>query len=330
MTTRNALALAFLLVASGAAIGVAAARLPLRPAATDAPRQTAAASAAPALPPIVDGTALVFGQPLSAGCATDDAVWVVSDGGGVARFADDRWALVDGTLRTLTAASCGRGEMIAVGPGGRILVADDRSRTIAADGVGTEDLLGVAALGDGSAVAVGTRGTVLRRGSGWGAFATGIEENLRGVALLSPASAWAVGDEGAAYRLEERGWRALPTGLVPTLRAVAAVSADDALAVGDDGLLLRWRGAWTRLASGVTTSLRGVARVGDIAFVTGDAGLALRIDLRTEKVERIDLATACPVRGVFVRAGEPWFIASQGIRAAVWRGGATLQRWGAC
>ena len=325
-----------LLVLVGVLLGLGASRLAARPAptplvtsfATAAPPPASLAPAAPS--PSADTEALVFAQPLSAGCATDAAVWLVADGGGVARFADGRWSLADPTLRSLVAVACTAGEAVAVGPAGRVLTTDDRARTVTVDATGPADLTAVTALREGGVLAVGSAGTVLRRAGGWQPFARGIEEDLLGVSFAGPASAWAVGIEGAAYRLDERGWQALPTGLGLTLRAVSA-GPDLAVAVGDDGALLRWRGGWTRFASGTAATLRAVALAGTVAWAAGDAGTALRMDLETERAERIDLGTSCTVRSVFLRGGEVWFVASAGTRAAVWRRDAVgLRRWGAC
>ncbi|MBM4421410.1 MAG: hypothetical protein FJ034_07520, partial [Chloroflexi bacterium] len=239
MSTRTAALVAAVLIVAGVALGALAARTLPRAA------EVTGVASPSATPPIATGapdtSALVFAQPLSAGCATDNAVWVVSDGGGIGRFADDGWSLAEPTLRSLVAAACARTELIAVGPGGRIVAADERSRRITTDMATAEDLLAVAALPAGNAVASGTRGTILLRDLGWGAYARGIEEDLLGVAYVGAESAWAVGASGAAYRLEARGWRALPTGLTMTLRGVSALTRDDAVAVGDDGALLRWR-----------------------------------------------------------------------------------------
>ncbi len=320
----------------GVLLGLGAARLGARSAPT--PSATSFATATPSMTspaiaassPPADTEALVFAQPLSAGCATDAGVWVVADGGGVARFADGRWALADATLRSLVAVACTSAEAVAVGPAGRVLTADDRGRPIRVDTTGLADLAAVAALPGGGVIAVGAAGTVLRRDGGWQRFANGIEEDLLGVSFAGPASAWAVGIEGAAYRLEERGWHALPTGLGLTLRAVSA-GPELAVAVGDDGALLRWRGGWTRFASGTAATLRAVALAGSVAWAAGDAGTALRMDLETERALRIDLGTSCTVRSVFLRGDEVWFVASAGTRAAVWRRDASgLRRWGAC
>ena len=309
-------------------VGLGASRL----VASQAPPRLPAATGTTSIltNPGADTEALVFQQPLDAGCATAGSIWVVSDGGGIGRFSDGRWSLVDATLRSLVSVACTTNEAIAVGPAGRVVTADELGRTIVADTSGPGDLNAVAAGAAGVVLAAGAQGTVLQRSGGWQPFARGIDEDLLGVSTAGPTSAWVVGSGGATYRLEDRGWRALPTGLALALRAVAA-GPDLAVAVGDDGAVLRWNGSWTRLASGTTVTLRSAALVGTSAWVAGDAGTALRIDLITERSERIDLGTACTVRSVFVRGPEVWFVASAGTRAAVWRQDPSgLRRWGGC
>ena len=255
---------------------------------------------------------------------------MVSDGGGIGRFSDGRWSLVDATLRSLVSVACMTNEAIAVGPAGRVVTADELGGTIAADTSGPGDLYAVAAGAGGVVLAAGAQGTVLQRSGGWQPFARGIDEDLFGVSTAGPSLAWVVGSGGATYRLEDRRWRALPTGLALALRAVSA-GPDLAVAVGDDDVVLRWNGSWTRVASGTTATLRAAALVGTTAWVVGDAGVALRLDLLTERSERIDLGTVCTVQSVFPRGSEMWFVASAGTRAAVWRQDQSgLRRWGDC
>src|SRR5439155_1596698 len=106
-------------VGAGAAVGVIA-----RPT----PSPTPPPSLLPTASPEPDTGPLVFQQPLSAGCATDEAVYVVSNGGGIGRFDGQRWQLIDSTLRSLVAAVCASDTVIAVGPAGRILTVDDRAK----------------------------------------------------------------------------------------------------------------------------------------------------------------------------------------------------------
>ena len=74
-------------IGAGAAVGVVTRPAPsVEPSATPVPTAT----------PVPDTGPLVFKQPLAAGCASEDAVWVVSDGGGIGRFDRlvQRWELI--------------------------------------------------------------------------------------------------------------------------------------------------------------------------------------------------------------------------------------------
>jgi len=323
-TTTALVAVAVMLVVAvgaGAAVGALARPSPT-PLVTPSPTPLASPSPENTEP-------FVFQQPLSSGCASQDAVWVFSDGGGVGRFDGKRWELVDSTLRSLVDAVCTADTALAVGPSGRLLTLDDHAKTIRADDIGYFDAYGISLLSDGALV-VGSSGTVRRQSaSGWLPYAGGIEEDLFAITAFSSISAWAVGSGGAAYRLEEAGWRPFTTGTTATLRAVAGSSPADAIAAGDGGVLLRFDGRWQSLDSGVQSALRAATRVGQITYVAGDRGVALAIDGST--VTRIDLGTTCSLRGVFIRANEVWFVGSEGTHAGVWRRtGDRLDRWGTC
>ena len=289
------------------------------------------ASPAPTEPPSTEP--FVFMQPLSAGCAAGDGVYVVSDGGGIGRFAFDRWQLIDPIARSLVAATCQGDVLTAVGGGGRVVAINDRDQTIRSDSVLLEDFLGVSTLGDG-VLAVGRSGTVERQGGGgWGAYAAGIDEDLFAVAAFGPSSAWAVGSGGVSYRLEPAGWRPVPTGVSVTLRAIAARSVDDALVVGDDGVLLAWAGSWKLVAGAPTVSYRAALRLGAVAYAAGDRGTLVRVSDPNGRpaVAVVDLGTTCTLRALFSRGDELWVIGSDGGRAAVWRlAGGAVFHWGQC
>src|SRR5207253_5067790 len=160
-----------LAVGGGAVFGVVTRARPTAPPSSPTP---------PPPTPEPDTGPLVFKQPLSAGCATDDAVWVVSDGGGIGRF-DRRlqhWELIDPTLRSLVAAACGADEVTAVGSFGRVLSIDNLGKTIRADDIGVFIAYALSLMPDGALV-VGSDGTVLRQTSaGWSDYAKGITEDL--------------------------------------------------------------------------------------------------------------------------------------------------------
>ena len=298
---------------------------------TPSPSVTRSSPPAPTEPPSTEQ--FVFLQSLSAGCAAGDGVYVVSDGGGIGRFAFDRWQLIDPIARSLVAATCQGDVLTAVGGGGRVVAINDRDQTIRSDGVLLDDFLGVATLGDG-VLAVGRSGTVQRQGGGgWGVYATGVDEDLYAVASFSPSSAWAVGAGGVSYRLEPAGWRPVPTGVSATLRAIAARSVDDALVVGDDGVLLRWAGGWKPVTGAPKVTYRGALRLGAVAYAAGDRGTLVRLsDLNgPPTVAVVDLGTTCTLRALFARGDELWIVGSDGGRAGVWRlSGGAVVRWGQC
>ena len=260
-------------------------------------------------------------------------MYVVSDGGGIGRFAFDRWQLIDPIARSLVAASCQGDVLTAVGGGGRVIAINDRDQTIRSDSVLLDDFLGVATLGDGVLV-VGRSGTVQRQGGGgWGVYAAGIDEDLYAVAAFSPSSAWAVGAGGVSYRLEPAGWRPVATGVNTTLRAIAARSVDDALVVGDDGVLLAWAGGWKPVAGVPKVTYRAALRLGAVAYAAGDRGTLVRVSGLPGRPDAaaVDLGTTCTLRALFARGEELWVIGSDGGRAGVWRlSGGTIFRWGQC
>lgn len=325
-TTLAALAGAALLVVLAATGGLVAASLVRRPA----PVPSAPPPAAPPPTAVLSDDDLWL-QPLSAGCATADGVWVVSDGGGIGRYDGQRWSLVDRTLRSLSSAACVRDTMLAVGGAGRVVTASDTARTVRVDTTGLEDLYAVALLPDG-VIAAGQRGTVLRQvPAGWGPYSRGLEEDLFGLAAFSASSAWAVGAGGATYRLDDTGWRPVPSGVTATLRAVAGSAADSVIAVGDTGTVLVWQGQWKKLEVGTTANLRAVARAAGASWVVGDGGTVLRVTSATPEAARFELRTGCTIRGVFLRGPEVWFVGSDGPFAGVWRlAGDRVDRWGTC
>ncbi len=330
-----AIAASLVLVAI-AVIGAAGVSRLARPTPTSSPALVRPSPASPtsAEPQATDTSAFVFTQPLSAGCAAGDAVYVVSDGGGVGRFAFDRWQLIDPIARSLVAAACQGDVLTAVGGGGRVVTINDREQTIRSDTVLFGDFLGVAPLGDG-VLAVGRSGTVQRQGAGgWSVYANGIDEDLFAVAAFGPSSAWAVGDGGVSYRLEPAGWRPVATGVTATLRAIAARSVDDAVVVGDDGVILAWAGRWILIGGAPKVGYHAVLRVGTAVYAAGGGGTLVRSSDPTGPSQGwtpIDLGTTCTLRALFARGDEVWVIGSDGGGAAVWRlAGGSVFRWGQC
>lgn len=329
-----AIAVSIVLVAVAVA-GAAGVARSARPAATPSSSPAPVVRPSPTLPP--DTAPFVFTQPLSSGCAAGDAVYVVSDGGGIGRFAFDTWQLIDPIARSLVAATCRGDVFTAVGGGGRVVTINDRDQTIRADSVVVEDFFGVAPLSDG-VIAVGRTGTVQRQAAaGWGAYASGIEEDLYAVAAFGPASAWTVGAGGVSYRLEPAGWRPVATGVTGTLRAIAARAVDDVIAVGDDGAIVIWGGRWKRIDADAPTHVtwRAALRVGEFTtYIAGDRGTLLRFTGTAASKPAFDvipLGTTCTLRALFAQGDEVWVIGSDGARSAVWRiTGGTVVHWGQC
>jgi hypothetical protein len=298
---------------------------------------------APTPTPLPTTDPSVFQQTFSSGCATGQAIWIVTNGGGLLRYDGQNWVQVDSTLRSLVNASCDTSMLYAVGPVGAVLIVDDRARSINAWDVSLEDLRGVAAM-PGGAMVVGTQGAVLLLAGGtWQPYASGIAEDLNAIVVFGLQSAWAVGSQGISYRLEVAGWRAVKTGVEVTLRAIAAPSVQTAVAVGDGGTILTLSGlVWSKVDSGVDLPLRAVAAAGSTAWIVGDSGVVLAVDgalqtsgaipAKVPVVERIDVGTTCSLTSVFARGSDIWVIGSSAAKSGVWRlrDRKVAQRWGEC
>ena len=325
-------------IGGGLAIGTVA-----RPRPT--PRPTPSATVAqPTKTPVPTTDPAVFRQTLSSGCATSQGIWVVADGGGLLRYDGKDWAQVDGTLRTLTRASCDERTVYAVGPVGAVLIIDDQARQISSFDVTVEDLRGVAAMPQGAMVA-GAHGMVmLLSGGSWQPYAQGIDEDLNGVIAFGAEAAWVVGSQGISYRLEVAGWRPIKTGVDVTLRAIAGPNIRTAVAVGDGGTVLALSGAtWSKVESGSDANLLAVATgPGGTAWAVGDRGVVLAITdalatpgaipAKAPAVERVDISTTCVLTGVFTSGQDVWIIGATGGRSGVWRlrDNKVAERWGEC
>jgi hypothetical protein len=310
-------------IGSGLAIGTITRPRPTPVVVTPTPTVAATPTPQPTTDPAV------FQQNFSAGCSTEQAVWVVTDGGGLIRFDGRDWVQVDGTLRTLVHAACDQFTLYAVGPVGAVLIVDDRARSIDAFDVTIQHLFGVQALPTGAVVA-GQQGTVLLLNGGtWQPYAAGIEEDLNAVILFGPLSGWTVGTGGVSYRLEAAGWRPISTGTTQTLRGLAATGPANVIAVGDAGTVAHFDDHWTLLSSGVDATLRDVIVAPEL-WIVGDAGTVLTSD--GGGVRRVDVGSKCDLRAVFSRGNDIWIIGALAGKggALLLRGGAVAERWGAC
>lgn len=330
MRSVTAAGLAVLAVLAAVGVGLAAGRV-ARPAPSESPPVVALTSApAPSPTPVDEAT--LFHQPLSAGCATTDVAWVVTNGGGLLRYDGAHWAQADDTLRSLTRVACTPGKVYAVGLVGSFVRVDEQARQISSDAITIDDLFGVSIVGDGALI-VGSHGAVHIVAAGnVQPYAQGIDEDLRGVVAFTLRSAWAVGTAGTIYRLDDRGWSLVPAPTTSTLRAVAARTAADPVAVGDGGTIVRYRdGAWRAVASGVSVTLRDVTAVPQL-WIAGDAGTLLTGTL--EALRSVDLHTTCDLVSVFPvgASGDVFVLGSNAGAGGVWllRDGAVSRHWGAC
>jgi hypothetical protein len=233
--------------------GVGVSRLARPPVPSPSPTPTPFVRISPTEPP--DTGPFVFTQPLSAGCAAGDAVYVVSDGGGIGRFVFDRWQLIDPTARSLSATLC-RGDQLPV-------VADGSSRSTTAsrqsDPTRSSSRTSSASPRRGWVLVVGRMGTVERQdANGWGPYAAGIDEDLM---RSRPSAPRPLGGRRRRRHVPARVGRLAP-GVTATLRAIAARAVDDAVVVGDDATVLIWDGAWKSVAPPVHVGFHAAVRTG--------------------------------------------------------------------
>ena len=123
-----------------------------------------------------------------------------------------------------------------------------------------------------------------------------------------------------------------------------AVSASfDAESAGASGRIALSGLTWTKVESGVDTSLRAVAAVGSTAWTVGDGGVVLTVDgalvtagtsipAKPTVVTRVDIGTTCSLTSVFARGQDIWIVGSRGGVSGVWRlrDGKVAERWGEC
>lgn len=328
LTGGTAVLIVVLAILASIGVGLAAGRV-ARPAPSAAPIVTFTAVPTPSPTP-VDEDALMR-QPLSSGCATDDTIWVVTNGGGLLRYDGEHWASVDPTLRSLTHVACRADAAYAVGLVGSFVVMDESAHEIRSNAITIDDLFGVATTG-GDVLMVGSRGAVFIDVAGQvDQYAKGVTEDLRAIVAFSRTSAWAVGAAGVVYRLDDRGWRTVSAPSAATLNAVAATTAADAVAVGDAGTIIRYDGGWKAVPSGVQVALRDVI-VAPQLWIAGDRGTLLTGTLAS--LHPVDLHTTCDLVSVFTTKTDPdiWVIGVRAGAGAIWRlhDGAVAKKWGGC
>lgn len=332
MSGRAAILLGLLLVAAAVGLGLSFGRI-ARPANPTPRFVSVSTSPAPSPTRVPVDVATLFRQQVSAGCATSQSVWVVTNGGGLLRYDGTTWTQVDDTLRSLTAIACAQDAAYAVGFVGEFLITDEIARQIRSAALTTDNLYGVSIVGDG-AMMVGANGAIFILQGGTldlDPRASAIDEDLRDVAAFSLTSAWAVGQDGVTYRLDQRGWNPVGSGQTKTLLAVAATTPADAVAVGEGGAIVRFDSGWQQVKSPVTTRLRDVI-VKPALWIAGDHGTLLTGTVAS--LRAVDLHTECDLLSVFSRGSEIWVVGSATAGGGgVWQlglDGAVMQHWGGC
>jgi hypothetical protein len=139
----------------------------------------------------------------------------------------------------------------------------------------------------------------------WEIVATHTLSPLLAIAAAKDGSAWAVGERGTVLHLVGRQWHLVPSPVHSTLRAVA-VDADDApVIVGDEGAVLRMvSGALRRLPLADRDSYLSVAVDGEGQVHVGSATGVLSTLVVDELVPRLDLRT--PILGMARQGDEVW------------------------
>jgi hypothetical protein len=249
-------------------------------------------------------------------------LWAVGDGGTILQRRGKGWAFLAGGIpQRLVAVSTGptAGSAIALGESGGLLrrikghwrpevsLPAGRYRDLWSDGQRTivvgergllmirkgqkpwqrvvtdtpEDLSSVWGW-DGGAVAVGTRGTVVRLlGDRVTKDDSGTGLDLRGVWGTSARSLYAVGNRGAIIRYDGERWSEQESGTLADLHAVWGSSPRSVYAVGATGTIVTLdRGKWRPVSSPVSQTLVDVwgSLAVDRVFAVSDRGGIVQYD----------------------------------------------------
>lgn len=314
---------AWIVVAFVAGFGVAALLAPRffsAPQATEAPPPPPSITPSPT-PDADDPQALL--QPLVAGCGANDEAYVVSRGGGIARFDGRHWRLIDDTLRDLRAVACTSDLVLAVGDGGRVVRIDTARREIRSDVVTDADLYAVALVDSNTAYVAGDRQVVMRFASGrWERLGRGEEGSAwRAILARRPNEVWFAGDHGALFLFDGRTFqdRSVADG------ANLVFIGQDVQVVTADGRLLEIVGDTTRLTD-KRDGLRAVYFFGGTRYVL----LADRIVVGDTVVPT---GLMCPPRAMFAGSRELFVLARDDGRVGIARsliGGGTWTKGGSC
>ena len=325
-----------LLIVIAIGIGLVMSRIAPTRAAPPATPTPAIQTPTPA-PTATADDARVWSQPYVAGCAGDGAdAYLVSSGGGIARFDGQAWYLVDDTLRTMRAAICLQGLTIAVGDGSRLVRIDPAAHTLTAEmPLGDEDLYAIDAIDAGSIVVAGSS-LVIRVFSGdhWEQIGGGGEDQAwRATLYRSAREMWFAGDDGLLFLFDGKKFvdRSIAKG--PRLTALSWLGSD-VLIGADDGTLYTASAAKDPRAVGhVRGAVRSLVSFGTGAYVLADElslfGTTTPSTLAPETLGASGLS--CTLTAMFTNArGELWLVARQGARAGVARYDGIWTKWGRC
>lgn len=304
-----------------------------RPAATPTP---IAQTPTPA-PTVPTDDGRVWLQPVVAGCAGDGAdVYLVSQGGGIARFDGQTWYLVDDTLRSMRAVACLPGLAIAVGDGSRLVRIDPSTQTVAPElPLGDENLFAIDAIDQRTIVVAGSALTIrVFSGNRWDQIGGGGEDrSWRATLLRSTKEIWFAGDGGLLFVFDGKNFvdRSIEKG--PTLTALSWVG-NDVLVGADDGTLYTVSASkGARVAGHAKGAVRSLVSFGTGAYVLADDletfGNGTATTPSPETLNASGLS--CTLAGLFTNVrGDLWLIARQGARVGVARYDGIWRKWGRC
>ena len=306
--------------------------------AVPAPSPTPTATPVPS-PTVPTDDPRVWSQPVVAGCAGDGAdAYLVSSGGGIARFDGQTWYLVDDTLRTMRAVSCMPGLTIAAGDGSRLVRIDPSAHTVAPElPLGDEDLYAIDAIDPGAIVVAGSALTIrIFTGDHWEQIGGGGEDEAwRATLYRSPNEIWFAGDDGLLFQFDGKGFVDHSIAKGPKLTALAWVGTD-VLVGADDGTLYTaspTTKAAARVAGHTHGPVRSLVSFGTGVYVLADElttfGTAAPSTIAADTLHASGLS--CTLAAMFTNArGELWLIAREGARVGVARYDGIWTKWGRC
>ncbi len=256
------------------------------------------------------------------GCAIDDEIFIVGDGGVILRFDGRVWhRMATPVLVPIHGIWGTRPDgLVAVGWMGTVLSLKDGEWALESGCVVGDTgkytacpentpLFAVTGDDDGNLWAVGDKGTIRRRQDGvWTVEESGTKSHLRAIARLADGRLVAAGANGAVLmRAHDGVWRSLDCPLRSNFQAILPVSNDEFILaggryfIGDNGFrgeLVRWRVATfeTVAANQPFARFRALASRGDGFIAVGDRGDAYSVG--DSGIDRIDIGTQHDLLGL--------------------------------